>query len=527
MKSRLFAGKVARGDQDDVVMSTVSSLDFDVLVVGAGLSGIGAAYRLMTECPDKRLAIFESREAIGGTWDIFRYPGVRSDSDMFTLGYPFNPWVADKSIADGASILEYIRSTAKKFGIEEKIRFQHRIVSAAWSSDKACWTVGVEVGEDRKLKTYTTKFLYLCSGYYSYDAAYAPEFRGAEKYKGTIVHPQWWPEDLDYKGKKVVVIGSGATAMTLVPSLAKTAAHVTMLQRSPTYVAALPYEDVLGKFLRKIVSADTAYHVVRGKNVLLSLAIYQFCKRFPKQARALFRAQAKSNLPADFAIDPHFAPKYDPWDQRLCVIPEGDLFEALRNRSASIETDTIDTFTENGIKLASGKELEADIIVTATGLKMLAFGNVKLSVDSKEIAPKDAYVYKGLMLSGVPNMAWCVGYTNASWTLRADLSSRYVCRLLKLMDRKHYDRAMPQVSDKDVETRPLLDLSSGYVQRAAEHMPRQGTKAPWHLRQNYVIDFMTMALGRVDDPAMVFEKVGEATTPTKRESSTKQASPAI
>jgi len=486
-------------------VSAGAELDFDVLIVGAGLSGVGAAYRLMTECPDKRFAIFESRDAIGGTWDIFRYPGIRSDSDMFTLGYPFNPWIGDKSIADGASILEYIRSTAKKFRIDEKIRFKHRIVRAGWSSDKACWTVDVEIGEERLRKTYTSKFIYLCCGYYSYDTAHDPQFVGAETFKGAIVHPQWWPADLDHEGKKVVVIGSGATAITLVPSLAETADHVTMVQRSPTYVASLPYEDVLGRLLRKVVKPETAYHVVRGKNVLISLGLYQFCKRFPKQARALFRAQAKSSLPADFPIDPHFAPKYNPWDQRLCVIPNGDLFKALKTGKASIETDTIETFTETGIKLASGKHLDADIIVTATGLKMVAFGSIQLVVDGKEMAPKDAYVYKGLMLSGVPNMAWCVGYTNASWTLRSDLSSRYVCRLLKYMDRKHLDRATPQVSAKDADTRPLLDLSSGYIQRAAEHMPRQGTKAPWHLRQNYLLDFVTMAMGRVDDPAMAFE----------------------
>ncbi|MEO8798524.1 MAG: NAD(P)/FAD-dependent oxidoreductase, partial [Polyangiaceae bacterium] len=461
----------------------MSAPDFDVLVVGAGLSGIGAGYRLQTECPDKRFAIFEGRESIGGTWDLFRYPGVRSDSDMFTLGYAFNPYTGKKVIASGSSILEYIRGTAKKFGIDKKVRFQHRIVSAAWSSAKGEWTVDVEIGQERARKTYRTKFLYMCCGYYAYDAAHAPELKDVGKFQGKIVHPQWWPEDLKYEGKKVVVIGSGATAVTIVPSMAEKAAHVTMLQRSPTYITSLPDEDKIAQVLQKTLPESTAYQVIRMKNVLLTLGMYQFCRRFPKQARAIIEKQARRHLPAEFALDPHLTPKYAPWDQRLCLIPNGDLFKSIKKGKASIVTAAIDRFTETGIKLTSGEELEADIVVTATGLKILAFGNIKLSVDGKPIHAKDALVYKGLMLSGVPNLAWCVGYINASWTLRADLASRYVCRLLNYMEKKKVDRATPYVEPGDESAlRPLLDVSSGYVQRALDQMPKQGSKAPWYIR---------------------------------------------
>ncbi len=484
--------------------------ELDVLIVGAGLSGIGAAYRLMTECPTKRFAIFEARDAIGGTWDLFRYPGIRSDSDMFTLGYPFHPWKEAKAIADGGSILSYIRETSTKFGIDPHIRFRHKIVSAAWSSKDARWTVSAQVGERAEPVRFRCRFLYLCSGYYSYESAHAPEFPGAQRFRGQIVHPQWWPEDLDYTGKRVVVIGSGATAVTLVPAMSDKAAHVTMLQRSPSYITSLPGQDRIADALRAVLPANVAHRVVRGKNVALALGLYQFCRRFPNLARRALHARIVDMLPEGFPVDSHFTPRYDPWDQRLCLVPDGDLFKSLASGKASIVTDTIETFTESGIRLTSGQQLDADIIVTATGLKIVPCGNIRLSVDDRAIDLASTLVYKGLMLSDVPNLAWCVGYTNASWTLRADLSSRYVCRLLNYMDRHGYDQAAPRTNLQDDELRPLLGLTSGYVTRAADELPKQGAKAPWYLRQNYILDRLTMTFGRVDDPSMSFSRRSDA-----------------
>lgn len=484
--------------------------ELDVIVVGAGLSGIGAGVRLKTECPTKRIALFEARDAIGGTWDLFRYPGVRSDSDMFTLGYPFHPWREAKAIADGPSILRYIRETSSKFGIDELIRFRHRIVRAAWSSEEARWQVDAEVGEARAPVRFRCRFLYVCSGYYSYDQAHEPVFPGRERFVGPVVHPQWWPEELDYAGQRVVVIGSGATAVTLVPAMADRAAHVTMLQRSPSYILSLPAEDVLADVIRAALPAGLAHRVVRGKNVLITLGLYQFSRRFPKLTRRILEGGVKRRLPPEVPVQPHFSPRYEPWDQRLCLVPGADLFAAMASGKASVVTDSIETFTEGGVRLASGRELPADIIVTATGLKLLPLGGIRLEVDGRTIEPKDALVYKGLMLSGVPNMAWCVGYTNASWTLRADLSSRYVCRLLNTMDRGGFDVAMPKADPPDVERRPLLDLSSGYVARAADEIPMQGSKAPWYLRQNYVLDRLTMTYGRVDDEMMELRRAPSA-----------------
>lgn len=485
---------------------SVSTQELDVVIVGAGLSGIGAAYRLMTECPSKRFAILEARAAIGGTWDLFRYPGVRSDSDMFTLGYPFYPWKAAKAIADGASILTYIRETSTKFGIDPFIRFQHRIVGASWSSAEARWTIEAEVGEQRELLRYRCKFLYLCAGYYSYESAHAPAFPGKERYQGTMVHPQWWPQDLDYTGKRVVVIGSGATAVTLVPAMAEKAEHVTMLQRSPTYIASLPARDPIADAVRATLPEGVAHRIVRGKNALVALALYQLCRRFPRAASRALQKRVKEMLPDGYPVAANFSPRYDPWDQRLCLVPDGDLFHAISSGKASVVTDTIETFTEHGIRVASGQEIPADIIVTATGLQIRPMGGVKLVVDGRAIEPKDGLVYKGLMLSGVPNMAWCVGYTNASWTLRADLSSLYVCRLLQMMDKRGYQVAVARADVPERDRRPLLDLSSGYVSRAADELPKQGNKAPWYLRQNYVLDLMTMTFGRVDDEAMTFSR---------------------
>jgi monooxygenase len=474
--------------------------DFDIVIVGAGLSGIGAAYRLRTECPSKSIAIFEGRDAMGGTWDLFRYPGIRSDSDMFTLGYAFHPWRDGKAIADGPSILAYIRETAAKFDLERLVRYRHRIVEASWSSDEAMWTLDVEV--DGQRKRHRCRFLYLCTGYYDYEKAHTPDLPGLERFAGKVVHPQWWPEDLDYAGQRVVVIGSGATAITLVPALAERAAHVTMLQRSPTYIASLPSKDAIADAIRGVLPADAAHRVVRGKNVLVTMAFYQLCRRWPKVARWLLVKGVEGRLPKGYPVTKHFTPKYAPWDQRLCLVPDDDFFVAISAGKASVVTDTIQTFTEHGIRLTSGDEIEADVIVTATGLKLRACGGIRITIDGRALRLADTFVYKGMMLSGVPNLAWCIGYTNASWTLRADAASRYVCRLVNYMDRRGYAVAMPSTAEED--PKPLLDLASGYIARALDELPKQGRRTPWYYKQNYLYDLPTMLYGPVDDAAMVF-----------------------
>jgi len=490
--------------------------DFDVIIVGAGLSGIGAAYRIQTECPTKRFAILEARDTIGGTWDLFRYPGVRSDSDMFTLGYPFHPWQAAKSIADGPAILRYIRETSTTFGIDPHIRFGHRIVAARWSSEAAQWTLDVEVlsgggaqSGDHRLETYRCGFLYVCTGYYRYDAAQAPVFRDADRFAGTIVHPQWWPENLDYTGKRIVVIGSGATAVTIVPAMAERAAHVTMLQRSPSYVVVLPGQDPAAAFIRKRFPTAIAHRIIRGRNVAFGMAFYQFCRRFPARASRYLRDQVAKHLPPGYPVERHFTPRYNPWDQRVCLVPDADLFKAISSGKASVVTDTIDAFTETGIRVSSGEMLPADIIVTATGLTLVPCGRIRLTVDERAIDIHDTLVYKGMMLSDVPNLAWCTGYTNASWTLRADLVSRHVCRLINFMDRQGYDQVVPDADGDAAEHQPLLDLSSGYVTRAAPLMPRQGSKAPWLQRQNYLLDLFSTQVARVDNPSLVFSRSRE------------------
>jgi cation diffusion facilitator CzcD-associated flavoprotein CzcO len=492
----------------------VMTNDLDVIIVGAGLSGIGAAYRIQTECPSQRFAVLEARDAIGGTWDLFRYPGVRSDSDMFTLGYPFHPWRAAKAIADGPAILDYIRDTAATFGLDRHIRFRHRIVAARWSSAEARWTLDVEVGEARRAQTWRCRFLYVCAGYYRYDTAHTPAFRDVDRFRGTVVHPQWWPQDLDYTGKRVVVIGSGATAVTIVPAMAARAAHVTMLQRSPSYIASLPDKDVIGAAIRAVLPLHLAHRVVRGKNVLLSMALYQFCRRFPAAASRYLIKEVASHLPPGYPVERHFTPTYRPWDQRLCLVPEADLFKAISSGKASVVTDTIEGFTETGIRVGSGDVLDADLVVSATGLTLVPCGGIRLTVDDRAIEPRDAMVYKGMMLSDVPNLAWCVGYTNASWTLRADLSWRYVCRLLRHMERHGYDQAVPRADPAEVEARPLLDFSSGYVTRAADLLPKQGSRAPWFLRQNYVLDLISTRLGRVTDASMTFSRRPEPSRST-------------
>jgi monooxygenase len=474
----------------------------DVLVVGAGLSGVGAAYRLQTVCPNRSFTILEARDAIGGTWDLFRYPGVRSDSDMFTLGYPFRPWRHPRTIADAPAILEYIRETAAEYGIDKKIRFGQRAVSAAWSTDDARWTVRTATGAE-----YTCAFLYVCTGYYRYSGGYDVDFPGRDTFTGRIVHPQLWPDDLDYEGKRIVVIGSGATAVTLVPAMANKAEHVTMLQRSPSYFIALPTRDGATRRLGKIMPERAAARVVRGRNVLLTWGLYQASRRWPDRLAKLLRQGVAKQLPDGVPMDPHFVPRYNPWDQRLCVVPDGDMFAAMRAGKASVATGTIEAFTEKGIRLTDGTELDADVIVTATGLTMVAFGEMALTVDGRPVDSGSLHVYKGMMFAGLPNLAWCVGYTNASWTLRADLTSRYVCRLLNYMARHRFDIATPHLPESESESvshDPLMDLTSGYVQRAAALLPRQGARRPWRMRNNYLTDLPVMRMGRIDDGMMRF-----------------------
>jgi monooxygenase len=479
----------------------------DVLIVGAGLSGIGAAHHVQEAFPDKTYAILEARAAIGGTWDLFRYPGIRSDSDMHTLGYRFRPWTAAKAIADGPSILEYVRATAADAGIDKHIRFNHRVVRASWSSEDARWTVEAEHGSDRV--TLTCNFLLACSGYYRYDEGYTPEFAGRDRFAGQIIHPQHWPEGLDYAGKRVIVIGSGATAVTLVPAMAEQAAHVTMLQRSPSYILTVPGEDALANRLRGILGPRRAYTIARWKNVVISTLFYQLSRRRPDRVRAWIRKMAAKQLPEGFEVDTHFKPAYNPWDQRLCLVPDGDLFRAIRRGQASVVTAHIDTFTEHGVRLTTGEELEADIIVTATGLQLQVFGGAELAVDGRVVALPETMAYKGMMLSGVPNFAFTIGYTNASWTLKADLVSEFVCRVLAHMAETGQDVCVPVNDDPSVTEAPLLDFTSGYVQRSVHEFPKAGSRQPWRLGMSYAHDVLTLRHRKIDDGALHFSRAGQ------------------
>jgi monooxygenase len=490
---------------------------FDVLIVGAGLSGIGAACHLQKRCPGRSFAIVEARERMGGTWDLFRYPGIRSDSDMFTLGYGFKPWEQAEAIADGPSIRAYIDETAREHGLEQRIRYGQRVVRAEWNSDSAHWSVELEHsgGERSRL---SCGFLYGCTGYYRYDEGYTPDFPGLERFGGQLVHPQHWPEDLDYAGKRVVVIGSGATAVTLLPSMAQTAAHVTMLQRSPSYVLSVPGKDPLAALLRRLLPKHAAYAAIRWKNVLLMNTLYGISRRWPKFMRGVLRRSAQRNLPAGYEVDVHFNPSYEPWDQRMCFVPDNDMFEALGSGRASVVTGRIETFTETGIALDSGEQLEADIVISATGLNLLALGGMSLSVDEREVDLGETVSYKGMMLSGVPNLALTLGYSNASWTLKADLVAEYVCRVLNHLSRGGYSYCTPRAPGPGVALEPFLDLKSGYVLRAVDALPKQGASAPWKLNQNYPRDVRLLRYGSLEDEGIEFSRAGAApSTPPRDE----------
>jgi monooxygenase len=478
--------------------------DFDVIIVGAGLSGIGVAYHLQRDCPRKSFVILEARGALGGTWDLFRYPGVRSDSDMHTLGYRFRPWRGEKAIADGPSILDYLNDTAREYGIDGRIRFHHKVKRASWSSGDARWTLEV-LGPEGKILTYTCNFLQMCSGYYDYDAGYMPGWQAMERFKGQIVHPQRWPEHLDYAGKRVVVIGSGATAVTLVPAMADKAAHVSMLQRSPTYIVARPATDAIADWFYAKLPESLAHTLARWKSILLQMYFYNAARRRPEAAKRRIIELAQAELGPGIDMQ-HFTPRYNPWDQRLCLVPDGDLFKAIREGKAAVVTDEIETFTETGLRLRSGEELPADIIVTATGLVMKLMGGVEPVVDGRTVNPGTTLSYKGMMLSDVPNLATTFGYTNASWTLKADLTAEYLCRILNKMDRGGYAYCTPRNHDPSMVPDTTLPLASGYMQRAKDILPKQGPKRPWKLYQNYAKDMLALRFGSIDDGTLVFTR---------------------
>ena len=482
----------------------------DVLIVGAGISGIDAAYHLQKRCPDKSWLILEARGEIGGTWSLFRYPGIRSDSDMYTLGFPFRPWTGEKAIADGADIRAYVEETARAFGIDRRIRFRHKVVRAAWSSAEARWAVEVEAGGETR--RFRCAFLFLASGYYDYESGYRPQWPGEQVYRGRFVHPQHWPEDLDHKGKSIVVIGSGATAVTLVPALAESAAHVTMLQRSPSYIVSRPSRDRMAAWLRRRLSAAAAARLVRWKNVLLGIYFFSRARSRPAKVRAKLLELVQKDLPGrDISRD--FSPRYNVWDQRVCLVPDGDLFKAINAGKVTIVTDTIETFTEGGIRLASGTELKADIVVTATGLVMKILGGIALEVDGAPVSIADKIGYKGTMLDGVPNLFLAFGYTNASWTLKCDLTARYACRVINHMAEHRLAACVPRLPAAGVKRQPMLDFSSGYVTRAAGSLPAQGTEPPWRLYQNYFRDLVALGFGTITDAAMEFRQ----RAPTKAE----------
>ena len=469
----------------------------DVIIVGAGLSGVGAAHHLQQRCPDRSYLILEAREGMGGTWDLFRYPGIRSDSDMHTLGYNFRPWTKAKAIADGPSIREYIEETARDAGIDRNIRFRHRVNGIEWSTPEARWTVKVDGPQGPTL--FTCSFLHMCSGYYDYEQGHAPKFPGQEDFAGRIVHPQFWPEDLDYAGKHVVVIGSGATAVTLVPEMAKSAASVTMLQRSPTYVVSRPAQDAYANWLRARLPSKAAYGLTRWKNVMFGMLFYRMTRKHPEKVKQKLLDQVREHLGPDYDVATHFTPRYNPWDQRLCLVPDADLFDTIKAGKATVVTDTIQRFTAGGILLSSGRELKADIIVTATGLRVKLLSGINPVVDGVEKNIANALQYKGMMFSDIPNLAFTFGYTNASWTLKADLVAMYLCRLLNTMKKRRIRQVTPRIGEQPIGTEPFVDFSSGYIQRVADQLPKQGSKRPWRLNQNYALDVMALRFGSLDD----------------------------
>ncbi|AGC65068.1 monooxygenase EthA [Mycobacterium liflandii 128FXT] len=477
----------------------------DVVIVGAGISGVSAAWHLQDRCPTKSYAILEKRAAMGGTWDLFRYPGIRSDSDMHTLGFRFRPWTERQAIADGKPILEYVKGTAAMYGIDKHIRLNQKVISADWSNAQNRWTLQIE--SNGAMSAVTCSFLFLCSGYYNYDQGYTPNFAGAQDFAGSIIHPQHWPEDLDYDGKNVVVIGSGASAVTLVPALANSGAkHVTMLQRSPTYIVSQPERDSIAERLNRWLPENMAYAMVRWKNVLRQAAVYGACRKWPRRMRKNFMGLAQRQLPEGYDVRKHFGPHYNPWDQRLCLVPNGDLFRAIRHGQVDVVTDTIDRFTPTGIRLNSGQQLPADIIVTATGLNLQLFGGAAVTVDGESVDLTKAMAYKGMMLSGLPNMAYTVGYTNASWTLKADLVSEFVCRLLNYMDANDYESVVVERPGSDVQECPFMEFTPGYVLRVIDELPKQGSRKPWRLNQNYLRDIHLIRRGKIDDEGLRFAK---------------------
>ena len=477
---------------------------FDVIVIGAGISGIGAGYHLQTKCPEKSYAILEGRDTIGGTWDLFKYPGIRSDSDMYTLGFSFFPWKEKEAIADGPSILKYLDETSKKFNIDKKIKFNHYVKDASWCSEKSVWTLKVEDKNLMDTVTISCNFIFMCSGYYSYEKGYTPDFDGINEFNGKIMHPQKWDTSIDYSNKEVIVIGSGATAVTLVPEMAKDAKHVTMLQRSPTYVVSAPQQDPLAIFLQKYLPSKLSYFIVRWKNILRQQWYFRLCKKNPKRVKDFIINQVRKSLGHDYDVDKHFTPNYNPWDQRMCLVPNGDLFKSIRKKQTSVVTDTIDKFTSTGIKLESGKTLAADLIVTATGLNLEICSNINLKVDGKDINLPDTVTYKGMMFSGVPNLVSTFGYTNASWTLGADLTSEYVCRVLNYMKKRSIKKCCPEANSKIENNDDWLNLTSGYIKRSKDIFPKQGNRSPWTNNQNFLKDIFQIRYGKISDGEIKF-----------------------
>ena len=473
----------------------------DIIIVGAGLSGVGAACHLERKNPEKSYVIFEAREELGGTWSLFKYPGIRSDSDMYTFGFSFKTWDNPKSFADAPNILKYLNEAANEYKIKDKIKYQTKVLKANFDTQNKLWSITV-INKSGNEEIHYSQFLFSCTGYYNYDEGYTPNYNGLENFEGKIIHPQHWPENLDYKNKRVVVIGSGATAVTIVPEMADETSEITMLQRSPTYVGAFPNKDKYAELFKKYFSKKVAHKLIRFKNIFVQILFFQACKIWPNYMKKLLVKAAQKKL-GDFPAKPHFEPNYNPWDQRFCVAPDGDLFRAIRKGKANVITDKIDSFNKKGIKLASGKNLDADIIISATGLKLLAFGGSKISIDGVTYNPSDAITYKGLMLSGLPNCIFFAGYTNASWTLKSDLTSEYASRLFKLMDKKNYSLFMPKVENQNMNISPLLNLNSGYIHRSSHLFPKQGSKLPWKLYQNYFFDYTMLRINKIRDKNLI------------------------